>query len=605
MKKLFLNLLLATLCTGVASAQTSRPSSEDIPEAIVKKVDPSVVAIQHENAGGSGFVVSPDGYILTNGHVVAGQDEEDPTQPAKSITVVLNDEKKYPAKVIGFSLNPDVALIKIEAPHPLQPVEYGDSRNVQIGQRCFAVGMPLGLKRTFTRGILSNIDRTDLGTETKVFQTDAAINPGNSGGPLFDHEGRVLGLNTYASRGANNLGFTIPIHVALVLKDHYLDHGRFTRADLPTHSTSELYTELAQALGVEKGILVESVLPGSSAYKAGLREGDVIIETNGKPTAAKTHAEVLDYNWELSIRKPGDEVTFTVLRGPKGSKETVKITAKLEETELIPKFGLYNGEIVEHRYDVLGLGVRQIVTTSRFLYTLPDVQGVLVSTAKGTDPAGKAEMKVNDVITHVAGKPTPDIATFQRELEGQLTSKPKTIAITLARGKATINTAIAPFYALRDTKVLMVVPAKDKEFVDLMRREIIASGATLTVSEPKADLKAADFDVVLFAGGTGAREFKDDAEALRLVKEAGTAKKVIAGVGPAVVAIANGLPEDEIKDKKLTTTKDDSAAILAKNANYTGKAVETDGKLVTSTGFDRAAVRAFLKAVYRTALSDG
>lgn len=599
MKSSLLPILLTALLTAGASAQPTTSSNQDIPDEIVKKVDPSVVAIQHEYAGGSGFVVSTDGYILTNGHVVAGQDAEDPTQPAKSITVILNDERKFPARVIGFSLNPDVALIKIDTPQPMQPVEYSDSRDVQIGQRCFAVGMPLGLKRTFTRGILSNIERSDLGTETKVFQTDAAINPGNSGGPLFDIDGKVLGLNTYASQGANNLGFTIPIHVALVLKDHYLDHGRFTRADLPTYSTCELYTELAKALGVDKGVLIDSVLADSPAYKAGLREGDIIIETDGRPTSARTHAELLDYNWEIVTRKPGDEITFTVLRGPMGARQPQTITAKLEAMELLPKFGLNSGEIVEHRYDEIGLGIRQIVTTSRILYALPDVKGVLVSTVVTTDPAGKAGLRSTDVITHVAGIPTPDVSTFQHELEAQMTKQTKAIAVTVARGKATFVTAIAPYYGLRNTTVLMVVPAKDQEYVELMRRELIACGTTLTVSEPKAGLKGSDYDVVLFAGGAGAREFKNDANALRLVKEAEAGNKVLAGVGPSVVVIANGMTE--IKDKKLTTTKEDSSGVMGKKANYTGKAVESDGKLVTTTGFDRASVREFLKALYRAA----
>ena len=596
MNRYILQFLAAGLLAGFLPAQGGRPAAGDIPEAVVRKVDPSVVAIQHESAGGSGFVVSPDGYILTNGHVVQGGDEEDATQPAKSITVVLNDERKFPARVIGFSLNPDVALIKIDAPEPLQPVEYADSKDVQIGQRCFAVGMPNGLKRTFTRGILSNIDRTDLGTETKVFQTDAAINPGNSGGPLFDSEGRVLGLNTYASRG-NNLGFTIPIHVALVLKEHFLKFGRFTRSDLPTHATSPLYSELARALDVEKGILVSAVMPGSAAYTAGLREGDIIIETDGKPSSARTQAEMLDYNWELETRAPGSEVTFTVLRGPAGSRQTHKITAELVEMERLPRFGLHAGEIPENRYDELGLGVREIVTITRLLNRLPDYKGVLVSTARASDPAGKAGLREGDMITRVAGRDVPDFATFQRVLEAELSAKPKAILVTHARGRALLETAIVPYYVMRDTRVLMVVPEKDAEFVDLMRRELVASGASLTVSQPTADLKGGDYDVVLFAGGPGARSFKDDAEALRLVKEADAAGKVIAGVGSAVGVIANGVAD--VKGKKLTIDKQESAEVTGKGAEYTGKAVETDGRLVTTTGFDRAAVRGFLKALYR------
>jgi serine protease Do len=590
--------LAGLLLPGFAPAQGGRAAAGDIPEAIVRKVDPSVVAIQHENAGGSGFVVSPDGYILTNGHVVQGRDEEDPTQPAKSITVILNDERKFPARVIGFSLNPDVALIKIDAPEALQPVEYADSRDVQIGQRCFAVGMPNGLKRTFTRGILSNIDRTDLGTETKVFQTDAAINPGNSGGPLFDIEGRVLGLNTYASRG-NNLGFTIPIHVALVLKEHYLEYGRFTRSDLPTYSTSALYSELAQALGVEKGVLVSAVLPGSKAYAAGLREGDIIVELDGKPVSARTQAELLDFDWEVSTRKPGSGITYSVQRGAIGARQTLKITAQLEPMERIPKFGLHAGEIPEHRYDELGLGVREIVTLSRILNRLPGVKGVLVSTARQSDPAGKAGLREGDIITRVAGQPVSDLAAFQQALEAKLAEKPKAITLTYARGKATIETALLPYYQMRGESVLLIAPEKDAEFVDLMRRELIASGAAVTVSTPKAGLKGGEHDVVLFAGGPGSRSFKADPEALRIVKEADAAEKVIAAVGSSVAVVVHGV--SGIKDKKLTIAKEDSAEVTAAGAEYTGKAVENDGRLVTSTGFDRAAVREFLKVLYRIA----
>jgi serine protease Do len=597
--KLSLNLLLATLFIGLAQAQEPPPSSsEDIPDDIVRKVDPSVVAIQHEAAGGSGFIITPDGYILSNGHVVRGNDAEDPTQPAKSITVILNDEEKYPAKVIGFSMDPDISLLKIEPKHPLQPVEFADSHHVQVGQRCFAVGMPNGLKRTYTRGILSNTERTDLGTETKVFQTDAAINPGNSGGPLFDFHGRVLGLNTYAERGANNLGFTIPIQVALVLKDQFLAHGRFIRADLPTFSTIELYSELARALDVDRGILVKFVLPDSAAYKAGLREGDIIIETDGQPSFARTHAELLDYNWDMETRKPGSEVSFTVLRGTGSARKTVAIKATLETAEPIPQWGLQTGEIVEHRYDALGLGIRQIVTLSRIYYNLPAVKGVLVSTARQSEPTGKAGLREGDIITQVAGHATPDVITFQTELEKQLAGGDKTIDLTIARGKATLTTALAPYYRLRDIKVALITPPKDPEYVELMRRELIASGARVTVTAPTAKLKGSDFDVILLAGGTGARELWNNPEALRIVKEASASHKVIAAVGSSVIVIANALPD--IEDKKLTTTKADSAELIKHNANYTGKDVETDGKIVTTTGFDRTTVRDFLKTLYRT-----
>jgi S1-C subfamily serine protease len=168
--------MLATLAADKSKAQNG--SAQDIPDEIVKKVDAAVVCIMHEGACGSGFVISKDGYIISNGHVVQGTDSEEPLTPAKLITVITSDERKYRAKVIGFCMNPDVSLLKIEAESEMTPVEFGDSTSVKVGEKCFAVGAPLGLKRTYTSGILSSVDRTDLGTATKVFQTDAAINPG-------------------------------------------------------------------------------------------------------------------------------------------------------------------------------------------------------------------------------------------------------------------------------------------------------------------------------------------------------------------------------------------------------------------------------------------
>lgn len=257
------------------------------------------------------------------------------------------------------------------------------------------------------------------------------------------------------------------------------------------------------------------------------------------------------------------------------------------------------GEIIEKRYNALGLGVRQLVNFSRILYTLPAVNGVLVSTARKIDPAGKAGLRELDIITHVGGRPTPDIATFQHELETQLTHRTKAIELTIARGKATSVTAIAPYYSLRNTKVALIIPPKDHEYVELLRRELIASGAAVTLTVPDPKLNATDFNVVLLAGGAGGRELWTNAEALRLVKEAHAAKKIVAAVGSSAIVIAKAVPD--IPGKKLTTTKDDSAEVIKMKANYTGKGVETDGKLVTTTGFDRATVRDFLKALYRTA----
>lgn len=593
--------ILAVWAAAVFAQAPVPVGDQDIPNEVVRKVDPSVVAIQHEKAGGSGFVVSEDGYILTNGHVVRGGDDEDPTQPAKAITVILYDEQKYPARVLGFSMDPDVALIKIDVSQKLRPVEFADSRAAHVGQHCFAVGTPVGLKRTFTRGILSNVDRTDLGTETKVFQTDAAINPGNSGGPLFNRNGRVLGINTYGGRG-NSIGFTIPIHVAAVLRDHLMTNGRFVRALVPFFMTNELYDELARSLGVEKGILIPFVMPGSPAEKAGLRDGDILVEVDGRPCSARTKPELSDFEWEQTIRKPGEPVAYTVLRGPKEKRERVVVKAKLEAMEPLPEMGRHAGELVELRYGALGIGVVPIVRIHRLIHALPDVQGVLVTTVGASGCAAKAGLRERDILTHVGGRPTPDVGSFAQAIEAQLAERAKAIEVTIARGKMSVPTAIAPYYDLRDRKVLLVAPARDAESVDLLRRELQAEGAPVTVAGPGrpvalAGLKGGEFDILLFAGGAGGRTLWKDGEALRLVVEAHGAKRVIGAVGPSAL-----VPVIAVKDllkKKMTTAKEDSAEAVKRGANYTGNDVESDSRLVTTTGFDRSTVRQFLGAVKR------
>jgi serine protease Do len=607
-------VLALSLCAAVARGQGAADGEQEIPDDVVRKVDPSVVAIQHERAVGSGFVVSPDGYILTNGHVVQGNDEEDPTQPAKVITVILFNEQKYPARVIGFSMDPDVALIKIEPGRPLQAVELADSRAAQIGQRCFAVGTPVGLKRTFTGGILSNVDRTDLGTETKVFQTDAAINPGNSGGPLFDRHGRVLGINTYASRGSNNLGFTIPIHVASVLQEHFLAHGRFVRAIVPLFFVSELYDELAQTLGADRGLLVTSVMAGTAAYEAGLREGDIIVEVDGRPCSARTRAEALDFDWDLSTRTPGTDIEFTVMRGSGPVRERSVIRARLEAMEPLPKMGRHAGELPELRYEALGLGVQRMVLLHRVILGLSEIQGVLVTTVRSTGPAAKAGLREGDVLTRVGDRATPGIDEFRRELESRLAEQAKLIEIQIARGRLSIPTAIAPYYALRGRKFALIVPPKDPEYIELLKRELEAGGAKVVLAglsgdavetnagripldARMADLRGGDFDTILFAGGAGGRALWGEPDALRLVREACEANRIVAALGPSVMVLVQA--DGKLLEKKITISKEDSAEAIRRKANYTGSTVESDGRIVTGTGFDREAVREFLKVLYR------
>lgn len=595
------------------TAKVQKSSDQDIPDEIVKKVDPAVVCIMHEGACGSGFVISKDGYIISNGHVVQGTDSEEPLTPAKLITVITSDEKKYRAKVIGFCMNPDVSLLKIEAEGDMSPVEFGDSTSVKVGEKCFAVGAPLGLKRTFTSGILSSIDRTDLGTATKVFQTDAAINPGNSGGPLFDQSGRVLGINTYGMNQANNLGFTIPSHVIQVLKDHFLKHGRFIRSDLPIIMMGEVYDEMAKALKIDKGIIVEYVMPGTAAEKAGFKTGDIVTGINGSPCSARTKAEMLDIDWDLTIKEPGTQLSFTVLRGSPAAYKTLTITMRTEESEPVPETS-FPGEIVTYRNDTLGVGYKQLVKAQRIIYGLEQETGVILDIREPEKNGvfDKAELRNGDIVTQVAGKSVTDPATFWQELKTCLLRKDRYIDITARRRKTETTTTLAPFYELKGMKIAVVLPSTKSEYLDLTLRELLSDGADITVvqsSQQKPEIsneftfpiktlqeiKGSNFNAVVLMDTKDGKTLCTNPDALRVVKEAFAAKRVLAAIGAAALVLPAG--EADILKKKITTSEDVSSELLSKKATYTGSKIEKDETIITTTGFDKETVRSFLKSV--------
>ncbi|WFB34438.1 trypsin-like peptidase domain-containing protein [Kiritimatiellota bacterium B12222] len=622
-------LLLSALCLGIQAQPllNPEPTAEalpaanlnpvNIPEEIMQKVDPSVVSIQHEYAGGTGFIISEDGYILSNGHVVLGSDPEQPTEPAKRITVILSDERKYSAKVIGFSMDPDVALLKIDPSTPLKPVEFADSLAVSVGQRCFAVGTPVGLKRTFTSGILSNITRTDLGTETVVFQTDAAINSGNSGGPLFDSQGRVLGINTYASRGQNNLGFTIPIDVALEMIDDFKLHGRFIRSLVPLYFTNEIYDELARALQVENGVLIGYVMEGSSADKMGMKSGDILIKIDGEPVYAKTKADLLTFEWNQTIQPPGKKIEFTVLRGKPGEYEEVTLESVTEEFDLFPAHGRHVGELPEHRYATLGLGVERLTDLHRIIHEVqPGANGVFVKTVMEGSVASRAEISPGDVIYSISGQEVSDIATFRKVLDLELAKREKAIPVSIHRNKLNLITAMAPDYLMHKREVILIAPAGDNPDLDLIRRELLAKGATVKLATPdavdlprqaplpplKADLAISDLEneenanILIFTGGEASKTFWKDPQVLNVVKMALDNKdQVLACIGESTLLPV--LATEGKLEQKLTLPKDLSGQAVMRGASYTGKEVESEKKLVTTTGTDKDVLRAFLQEV--------
>lgn len=603
------------LAAPVAETSTTEISS-DIPGEIMEMVDPSVVSIQHERAGGTGFFISEDGFILSNGHVVRGNDAEDPTQPAKSITVILNDERKFPAKVLGFSMDPDVALLKIEADTPFQPVKFADSRTASVGMKCFAVGTPTGLRRTFTSGILSSVDRTDLNTETVVFQIDAAINPGNSGGPLFDQQGHVLGINTYGYQGRNNLGFTIPIHVAEAMVDDLKTRGRFVRSVIPHFLTSELYDELVKTLDVKQGVLVSWVMPGSEAESIGLKSGDILTAINGEPVNARNKADLLRLEWEQSVRSAGEKMKLTVMRGEAGKRKEMEFETELREMEPLPKFGLHAGEIVEHRYANLGLGLKELVSLHHLIHQIPsEKDGVMVHFVESNSTAARSGLQRLDVIHQVGETQVSSLEEFRVAFEKALLENRGAIPLHYSRRKLEYVTAIAPDYTLKGKKVVLLAPQDDHEFVDVMYRELVAKGADIEICVPgkkslardgldlelKADLDVAagrkleEVDLLLIAGGDGASDLLKEEEALAWVAERIEAKQKVATVGRSglipVMALKGEL------DLKITLPSEDSSKALGEGANYTGYDMESDGPLHTCTGEERDVIRKFINKV--------
>ena len=260
---------------------------------------------QSQSGLGSGVIMSADGYVLTNNHVV---------QEADHIEAVLADGRRASARVIGADPESDLAVLKIDLPD-LPVMTPSDSDRIEVGDRVLAIGNPFGVGQTVTSGIVSALGRDQLGINTfeNFIQTDAAINPGNSGGALTDEQGRLLGINTaiYSrSGGSLGIGFAIPVNVARQALQDIVQNGRVVRGWIGVESTA-LTPELAENLGAAsaQGVIITGVLNGGPAARAGMRPGDVVTRINGRPI--RTVAELRS---GITALRPGTAATFTALR---------------------------------------------------------------------------------------------------------------------------------------------------------------------------------------------------------------------------------------------------------------------------------------------------
>ncbi|MEX2608028.1 MAG: PDZ domain-containing protein, partial [Kiritimatiellia bacterium] len=423
-------------------------------------------------------------------------------------------------------------------------------------------------------------------------------------------------VNTYASRGQNNLGFTIPIHVALDMVEDFKTRGRFVRSWIPLFFTGELYDELRRVLEVESGILITYVMEGSQADEMGLKTGDILVEVDGDPVSARTHADLLDFEWTQTIRPAGEETTLTVLRGQPGERETHTFRGVMEELPLLPAFNRHLGELVEHRYASLGLGVEEYTMLHQIIHQIPgSTKGVFVKTVMDSSVASRAEIHAGDVIHHVGGHPVATVREFRQVFDRELAKGEIAIPLHLTRNKLDVITAIAPDYLMRNRKVVLVAPNEFSHDLDLIRRELLAKGATLLIATPEgksipingngdqvnadlsfAELSEAEPDILLFTGGEASKAFWENELLLQLVRDAlADEQQILACIGES--ALLPVLASRETLAPKITLPRGISGEAVRRGATYTGKDVESDKKLVTTTGSERSDLREFLQTI--------
>ncbi len=338
-----------------------------------------------QRAQGSGFIVSADGYILTNNHVVAKADK---------ITVKLTDDREFEAKVIGTDPESEVAVVKIEDEGNLPYIELGDSDALEVGEWVLAIGNPFGLSHTVTAGIVSAKQRgIGMTTYEDYIQTDAAINPGNSGGPLINLDGKVIGINTAIIGPGGNIGigFAIPINMARNIYEQIIEGGTVVRGYLGV-LPMDLTPEMAESMDIEdtQGVVISQVTEDSAADKAGVKVYDVVIEFDGKPVD-----KAASFRSQVAMLKPGTKVEMVVLRDGKKKKLTVELD---ERPSSLAKTKEDDQTVSEEQ---LGLTVETLTDEAAEQYGYEDKQGVLIQSVEPGSLASMAGLRPGMLIMEV------------------------------------------------------------------------------------------------------------------------------------------------------------------------------------------------------------
>ncbi|KPU94824.1 serine peptidase [Variovorax paradoxus] len=367
---------------------------------------------------GSGFILTADGYVMTNAHVI---------EDASEIIVTLTDKREFKAKLVGADKRSDVAVVKIEATG-LPVVKIGDISKLRVGEWVMAIGSPFGLENTVTAGIVSAKQR-DTGELVPLIQTDVAINPGNSGGPLINLRGEVIGINSQIysrSGGYMGISFSIPIDEAIRVSDQLRTTGRVSRGLIGV-SIGSVSKDVAESIGLGKarGALVSAVVPGSAAEKAGVREGDIITKYGDKVIETPS-----DLSRSVASTKPGVKSTLTVFRN--GASRELSITVAEGDAEAKPAKKPADREEPQAKPSAagksLGLAVSDLTEAQKKELK---VRGVRIDAA--TEAAAKAGLREGDVILSIANSEVGSVKEFEAAVAKADKSKP--VSVLFRRGE--------------------------------------------------------------------------------------------------------------------------------------------------------------------------
>jgi len=381
-----------------------------------------------EQSLGSGVIVSEDGYIVTNNHVI---------EKAQEIKVLLSNKKDYKAKVIGADPKTDIAVIKIEA-KGLSFLPWGDSNKLKVGEIVFAIGNPFGLNQTITMGVISAVGRANVGIADyeDFIQTDAAINPGNSGGALVNSRGELIGINTAIlsrSGGYQGIGFAVPSSMSRQVMDSLIKYKKVVRGWLGV-SIQEVTSDLAEEFGVKdlKGALVSGVLKGSPAEKSGIKQGDVILSFNGKTVEDTGHLRNM-----VSQTPIGTAVVLKVLRQKKETDIEVKVAElpKKMSDAAVPSEGDQNDNSQEESSVLSGLVVRELTPElgQRFGYG-ENEKGVVVIKVDAGSKLYEAGIRPGDIVLQINQVNTSTLSEYKR-VASKLKAKDRLLLLIHRKGQ--------------------------------------------------------------------------------------------------------------------------------------------------------------------------